>query len=144
MVLKNYSLRRGIAFILTCLFFLVIYYFISKPNPPLVLTEKEVIQDEIRYTVIPLSLSDTDPCKIHLKLESFEHSDIISLDPTEQALLSDNTDSFSEPTRWEEETATEFKKVGTLYFPPINKEAKTVTLSLFFSNEVQIEFERKQ
>lgn len=108
----------------------------------MVLTEKEVIQDEIRYTVTPLTISDTDPCTILLKLESFEHSDSIALDPLAHSLLYDDTDSFEEPVKWEKEIDSEFKKVGTLVFPPINKEAKTITLSLFFTSEVQIEFER--
>jgi hypothetical protein len=142
MVLNRFMLRRASAIILACCIFLFLFYAFDKQSNSPTLTESVIISHEVRYTCIPLLISDEDPCTFILTIDSYEHSEVIELLPIEFSLLYDDTDSFNEPVKWEEEHLSQYKRKGVLTFPPVSKEAASITLSLFLSEEVQFKFDR--
>jgi len=140
MAINQYTIRRLLAFVVVLLILAGSYAQCSRSTPIHPLSESIVIDNNIRYEVEPLSISSSQPMTFNITLESYQRGEDIQGDINDHILLYDDQDNAYEPILWDETYFSSYKRVGTVSFPPLEEGAKVVTLSLFFSGEVEFPF----
>ncbi len=120
-----------IALFFALIFSIGLFFFPPKFSSKSPGIAQESVRNGIRIKATFLPTVKGEPFRFRLRLESFEHQDILKLNPKDISLLLDAAQTPYKPVSWTEEESSDYVLSGILEFPPFESPPSRFSLLIY-------------
>lgn len=144
MAINKYTIRRFGALTLATLSVAVLVFLLMQcaqyrtANEPKVFDQKVQIVDEVKLQIQPTYYSEKGIVDFYIELESFQHPELIGMDPVSTILLVGDDGTYYVPTKWSSRVNEDFNVKGTLRFETIPNDLSQLVLKFFVLDELEM------